>query len=123
MTTSFPTAGAAAAAAAAASAAIAAATAAATRAAGFEVSDEPDTYDDTFLLSELASHSRTNPIDWSNLQSPRARDRWNLLLQNSHVPNASELSVPELAQLLLDEQTSAQRAAETLQAVDLPSVT
>ena len=82
---------------------------------------------DLYVLSELASLGvqRTSDVNWENLRLENAQERWSELLEEWQANNAMEesmvdLPVSELAQLMLDRKTSAQRAAETVEAVDLP---
>ena len=82
---------------------------------------------DLYLLSELSSlgAARTSDVSWESLRLENAQERWNELLEEWQANNAMEdsvmdLPVSELAQLMLDRKTSAQRAAETVEAVDLP---
>lgn len=83
---------------------------------------------DLYLLSELASFgvARAAGVDWEGLRLPDAQSRWEELLeewQDSSDMDDSVLALPlsEIAQLMLDRKTSAQRAAETVEAVDLPA--
>jgi hypothetical protein len=82
-----------------------------------------------YLLSELASYgaSRTSDVNWENLRVDNAMERWNEILEDwsASIQDDSLLALPlsEIAQILLDRKTSAQRAAaaaETVEAVDLP---
>lgn len=87
---------------------------------------------DMFLLSELASSgaSRTNDVDWNSMRVDDGQERWHDLVmewQQQEGEEATEdalLTLPfcELAQLLLDRKASAKMAAETVEAVDLPTV-
>ena len=87
---------------------------------------------DMFLLSELASSgaNRTSEVDWGTLRVDEGQERWNDLVmewQQQEGEEATEdalmtLSFYELAQLLLDRKASAKMAAETVEAVDLPTV-
>lgn len=83
---------------------------------------------DHVLLSELASLevSRSSEVNWEGLRLENAEGRWHELLeewQSTQAMEDSVLTLPlsELAQLMLDQKTSAQRAAETVEAVDLPA--
>ncbi|CAJ1966858.1 unnamed protein product [Cylindrotheca closterium] len=82
---------------------------------------------DTFLLSELAqlNVTRASEINWDLIRLEGAEERWNELVeewQTSNVIDDSILSMPlsEIAQFMLERKTPAQRAAETVEAVDLP---
>jgi hypothetical protein len=82
---------------------------------------------DLYLLSELASFgvTRSSDVNWEGLRLDHAQERWHELLeewQSDNVMDDSILALPlsEIAQLMLDRKTSAQRAAETVEAVDLP---
>ncbi|KAL3943332.1 MAG: hypothetical protein SGBAC_002615 [Bacillariaceae sp.] len=88
---------------------------------------QPPTDYDTFLLSELAqlNVSRASEINWELIRLDGAEDRWNELVeewQTSDAMDDSILSLPlsEIAQFMLERKTPAQRAAETVEAVDLP---
>ena len=83
---------------------------------------------DLYLLSELSSLgvSRSSEINWEGLRIENAQERWNELLEEFYSSTAEDdclitLPLSEIAQLLLDRKTSAQRAAETVEAVDLPA--
>jgi hypothetical protein len=81
---------------------------------------------DHYLLTEIASFgaTRASQIDWEALRLENAEDRWYQLveeLESDHGLGDSTLTVSELAQAILDRKTSAQRAAETVEAVDLPA--
>jgi hypothetical protein len=83
---------------------------------------------DVYLLSEIISLGvhLTNDIVWMDLRSDNAEDRWYELLDEWQLSITDDsllaLPVSEIAQLILDRKTSAQRAAETVEAVDLPPV-
>jgi hypothetical protein len=83
---------------------------------------------DLILLSELASLgvTRSSDVNWEGMRLENAHDRWNELLEEwqSTSLDDSTLSLPlsEVAQLMLERKTSAQRAAETVEAVDLPAL-
>ena len=93
---------------------------------------EPTNDVDMFLLSELASSgaNRTNDVDWGSMRVDDGQERWQDLVmewQQQEGEEATEdalLTLPfyELAQLLLDRKASAKMAAETVEAVDLPTV-
>lgn len=82
---------------------------------------------DLYLLSELANLGvgRTSDVDWDSLRYENAHERWNELFEEWQATIADEdlLSLPlsEIAQLMHEEKASAQRAAETVEAVDLPN--
>jgi hypothetical protein len=90
---------------------------------------------DLILLSELVSLGVTRSsdvnwegmrLDWEGMRLENAHDRWNELLEEwqSTCLDDSALCLPlsEVAQLILERKTSAQRAAETVEAVDLPAL-
>jgi len=88
---------------------------------------------DMSLLSELANSGayRTSEFDWDGMRVDfDAQDRWNDLVmewQSQEGYEATEdalMTLPfyELAQLLLDRKASAKLAAETVEAVDLPTI-
>ncbi len=83
---------------------------------------------DSYLLSELASMdaTRMSDVDWESIRVDNAQDRWMELLEEfqSDVADDSVVCLPlsSVAQLILDRKTSAQQAAETVEAVDLPTV-
>jgi len=84
---------------------------------------------DVYLLSELISFGvhRATDVAWEDLRSSdNAQERWYELLDEWQlsVMDDSLLALPisEIAQLILERKTSAQRAAETVEAVDLPPV-
>jgi hypothetical protein len=83
---------------------------------------------DVYLLSEIISLGvhLTNDVVWTDLRSDNAEDRWYELLDEWQLSITDDsllaLPVSEIAQLILDRKTSAQRAAETVEAVDLPPV-
>ena len=83
---------------------------------------------DVYLLSEIIALGvhLTNDVVWTNLQSDNAEDRWYELLDEWQLSITDDsllaLPVSEIAQLILDRKTSAQRAAETVEAIDLPPV-
>mmetsp|Transcript_2720 Transcript_2720/g.6373 ORF Transcript_2720/g.6373 Transcript_2720/m.6373 type:complete len:362 (+) Transcript_2720:100-1185(+) len=85
----------------------------------------PNDYD-TFLLSELAqlNVSRASEINWELIRLEGAEERWNELVEEwqNNAMDDSILSLPlsEIAQFMLERKTPAQRAAETVEAVDLP---
>jgi hypothetical protein len=82
---------------------------------------------DLYLMSELASLgiSRSSDVNWEGLRLENAQERWNELLEEWQTNNATDdalISLPlsDIAQHMLESKTSAQRAAETVEAVDLP---
>lgn len=85
---------------------------------------------DMDLLSELIATgaSRSSEVDWNALHIDDAQNRWHALIGEWQQQEGEEetdealTSLPlfELAQLLLDRKSSA-RAAETVEAVDLPN--
>ena len=82
---------------------------------------------DVLLLMELASLgvTRTSDVNWDGLRMDDPLERWSDLMeewQASNLADESLINLPlsEIAQLMLDRKTSAQRAAETVEAVDLP---
>jgi hypothetical protein len=82
---------------------------------------------DAFLLSELGSLNvnRASDVNWDGIRLESAQERWNELLeewQSSDAMDESMLTLPlsELATIILERKTSAERAAETVEAVDLP---
>lgn len=83
---------------------------------------------DVFLLSELVSLdvTKASAVNWEDLRVDNAEERWYELLEEwqSSIMDDTMLALPvsEIAQLILHRKTSAQRAAETVEAVDLPVV-
>ena len=83
---------------------------------------------DLILLTGLAAcnATRASDIAWESLRVPNAHERWNELMEEyqSTATDDAVLAMPlsEIAQAMLDQKTSAQRAAETVEAVDLPVV-
>jgi hypothetical protein len=82
---------------------------------------------DMILLSEVtgSNANRSSDVDWDNIRVENARERWQELVEEfqSNAADDSILAMPlsEIAQHILDQKTSAQRAAETVEAVDLPA--
>lgn len=86
---------------------------------------------DVYLLSELVSLdiSKASDVSWEHLRVDNAQERWFELLQEweTALLDDSLLALPlsEIAQLILERKlerkTNAQRAAETVEAVDLPN--
>ena len=82
---------------------------------------------DTMLLTELASLgvNRASEVAWNTLTTEHAQARWEELEAEWNADkddNLLALPLSEKAQAILEETTShsAQRAAETVEAVDLP---
>lgn len=105
-----------------------AAAAAATQAA-MVAAAQAETDVDFFLLSELVNSgaTRDSEVDWRGWRIENAQERWNQLLtewQDETQPADSVLGLPvhEIAQLLLDRKQQAKMAAETVEAVDLPTL-
>jgi len=85
-----------------------------------------DNEHDLILLGELVNSGgySSSDVNWEDLTVENALERWRELLeafQDANPPD-SVLALPlwKLAQHILDRKTSAQRAAETVEAVDLP---
>ena len=82
---------------------------------------------DVYLLSELVSLEvvKGTEVQWEDMRIENAEERWFELLEEwqSTIMDDSLLALPiaEIAQRILDRKTSAQRAAETVEAVDLPN--
>jgi hypothetical protein len=82
---------------------------------------------DVYLLSELVSldMSKASEISWEDMRVDNAQERWYELLEEwqSSIMDDSLLALPisEIARLILERKTNAQRAAETVEAVDLPN--
>ena len=92
------------------------------------IRDNPNADFDIYLLMELSNlnATRTSEINWDGLRLENAQERWVDLFeefQSSGMMDESMMSMPvsEIAQLMLERKTSAQRAAETVEAVDLPT--
>mmetsp|Transcript_10746 Transcript_10746/g.21255 ORF Transcript_10746/g.21255 Transcript_10746/m.21255 type:complete len:431 (-) Transcript_10746:412-1704(-) len=81
---------------------------------------------DVYLLSELVSldYVKASDVCWDEFRFENAEERWYELLEEwqSTIMDDSMLALPvsDIAQRILDQKTSAQRAAETVEAVDLP---
>ncbi|VEU33533.1 unnamed protein product [Pseudo-nitzschia multistriata] len=81
---------------------------------------------DVYLLTELISmdYSKASDVSWDEFRIDDAENRWYELVEEwqSNMTDDSLLALPlsEIAQLIMDRKTSAQRAAETVEAVDLP---
>lgn len=80
---------------------------------------------DAYLLTELANLNvaRASEVTWESIRLENAQERWGELLeelQSSNDESIMSLRLSEIAQLLLERKTSAERAAETVEAVDLP---
>ncbi len=90
-----------------------------------EVAEEPDI--DVYLLSELVSLdvNKTSEVSWEEFRVENAQERWYELLEEWQTSILDDtlmtLPVSEIAQLIIDRKQSAQRAAETVEAVDLPN--
>lgn len=82
---------------------------------------------DLILLSELAESnaSRSFDIDWESLRVENAQERWQMIVEEFQSNTADDsvlaMALSDIAQHILDQKTSAQRAAETVEAVDLPA--
>lgn len=93
--------------------------------AGGMVNSEADL--DLILLSELAESnaSRSLDIDWESLRVENAQERWQMIVEEFQSNTADDsvlaMALSDIAQHILDQKTSAQRAAETVEAVDLPA--
>eukprot|EP00980_Cylindrotheca_fusiformis_P000724 scaffold168_cov124-Cylindrotheca_fusiformis.AAC.24 len=92
------------------------------------IRDSPPSDYDAYLLSELISlnATRESDVDWEAIRLESAQERWNELLeeyQSSDAMDDSMLSLPlsELARMMLERKASAEQAAETVEAVDLPA--
>lgn len=89
------------------------------------VSSETDL--DVILLAELAESnaSRSSDVDWESLRVENAQERWQEIVEefqsNTTDDSVLAMALSEIAQHILDQKTSAQRAAETVEAVDLPA--
>eukprot|EP00536_Pseudo-nitzschia_multiseries_P009155 jgi/Psemu1/257892/estExt_Genewise1Plus.C_2500034 len=81
---------------------------------------------DIYLLNELVSLDvvKASDVGWEDLRTENAQDRWYELLEEwqAAIMDDSMLALPvsEIAQRIIDQKASAQRAAETVEAVDLP---
>ena len=81
---------------------------------------------DVYLLSELISLgvNKASDVNWDDLRFENSQERWYDLLEEwqSSMDDDSLLALPvsEIAQLIFERKSSAQRAAETVEAVDLP---
>lgn len=88
----------------------------------------PPTDVDSYLLSELAAMDavRMSDVEWEGIRVDSAQERWMELLEEYQADVADDsficLPLSSVAQLILDRKTSAQQAAETVEAVDLPTV-
>ncbi|KAG7365019.1 Myb-like DNA-binding protein [Nitzschia inconspicua] len=82
---------------------------------------------DVILLSDLAESnvSRSSEVDWDSLRVENAQERWQMIIEefqsNTTDDSVLAMALSEIAQHILDQKTSAQRAAETVEAVDLPA--
>jgi hypothetical protein len=101
--------------------------AAVTTVSGASGSNNAGADDDMILLAEVAGSNgnRSSDVDWDNIPVEKARLRWQELVEEfqSNATDDSILAMPlsEIAQHILNQKTSAQRAAETVEAVDLPA--
>lgn len=83
---------------------------------------------DMYLLSELSNLdvARMSDVVWEGIKVENAQERWMELFEELQVSLADDsvLTMPlsSVAQMILDRKTSAQQAAETVEAVDLPEV-
>lgn len=94
-----------------------------------ELPGMPDDDFDQVLLTELANTgaTRSSQVDWESFRLENAKERWNQLMiefeeENDGELGGGELGLSEMAQAILDRKASAQRAAETVEAVDLPAL-
>jgi hypothetical protein len=82
---------------------------------------------DVYLLSVLASSgiTRSDEVAWEGLQIDHAQKRWQVLVQEIQSEGSGNdlvgLSLSGVAQVILDRKTSAKMAAETVEAVNLPT--
>ncbi|KAL3909553.1 MAG: hypothetical protein SGARI_002549, partial [Bacillariaceae sp.] len=82
---------------------------------------------DLILLADLVACSvrRVSDVEWDTLRVENAQERWYELMEEFQSSAADDsllaMGVSEIAQHMLDQKTSAQRAAETVEAVDLPA--
>mmetsp|Transcript_3398 Transcript_3398/g.9492 ORF Transcript_3398/g.9492 Transcript_3398/m.9492 type:complete len:367 (-) Transcript_3398:343-1443(-) len=89
------------------------------------IAEEPPDMD-VLLLKEIASQdcAKASDIGWEELRIENAEERLYELLEDwqSSIMDEAMLALPisEIAQLIIDQKASAQRAAETVEAVDLP---
>jgi Myb-like DNA-binding domain len=80
-----------------------------------------------YLLTELASMdaARMSDVDWTSVGVDHAQERWMELFEEfqANVADDSVLTMPlsSVAQMILDRKASAEQAAETVEAVDLPN--
>ena len=81
------------------------------------------------ILSELATSgaTRDSDVDWNNWRIEDAHARWTAMLeewQDETQPDDTVLGLPicEIARLLLDRKQQAKMAAETVEAVGLPTL-
>jgi len=83
---------------------------------------------DSYLLSELANldATRMSDVEWESIRVDNAQERWMELLEELQSSGADDSvmtrPLSSVAQMILDQKASAQQAAETVEAVDLPEV-
>lgn len=82
---------------------------------------------DLYLLVEVASANATkaSDVNWDGIRLENPNQRWIELLEEFQASGEMDeammaMPVSQVAQHMLDRKTSAQRAAETVEAVDLP---
>lgn len=82
---------------------------------------------DLYLLVEVASANATkaSDVNWNGIRLENPNQRWMELLEEFQASGEMDeammaMPVSQVAQHMLDRKTSAQRAAETVEAVDLP---
>lgn len=80
-----------------------------------------------YLLTELANMeaARMSDVDWNSIGVANAQERWMELFEElqANVGDDAILTMPlsSVAQMILDRKASAEQAAETVEAVDLPN--
>ena len=80
-----------------------------------------------YLLTELANMeaARMSDVDWNSIGVANAQERWMELFEElqANVGDDAVLTMPlsAVAQMILDRKASAEQAAETVEAVDLPN--
>ena len=82
---------------------------------------------DLYLLVEVASANATkaSDVNWDGIRLENPNQRWIDLLEEFQASGEMDeammaMPISQVAQHMLDRKTSAQRAAETVEAVDLP---
>lgn len=81
----------------------------------------------SYMLTALANMdaSRMSDVDWAGIGVENAQERWMELFDElqATVGDDSTLTLPlsSVAQMILDRKASAEQAAETVEAVDLPN--